>query len=93
MPISPGLTAQKRIIYTTAGKAMTEQEVNLQKKIWWSVHKEDHEICERLQEGRSSPASRQGGLLSPHWETSVQAFQKLIISATMKGKKNVQRSR
>ena len=93
VPISPGLTTQKRIIYTTEGKAMSEQEVNLQKKIWWSVHKEDHEICERLQEGRSSPASKQGGLLSPHWETSVKAFQKLIISATMKGKKNVQRSR
>ena len=27
------------------------------KDIWWSVHKEDHEMCERLQEGRSSPAS------------------------------------
>ena len=93
VPISPGLTTQKRIIYTTEGKAMSEQEVDLQKKIWWSVHKEDHEICERLQEGRSSPASKQGGLLSPHWEKSVQAFQKLIISATMKGKKNVQRGR
>jgi len=91
VPISPGLTTQKRIIYTTEGKTMSEQEVDLQKKIWWSVHKEDHEICERLQEGRSSPASKQGGLLSPHWETSVQAFQKLIINATLKGKKNVQK--
>ena len=53
---------------------MSEQEVYLQKKIWWNVHKEDHEICERLQEGRASPASKQGGLLSPHWETSVKAF-------------------
>jgi len=34
------------------------------KNIWWSVHKEDHEMCERLQEGRSSPASEEGGLLS-----------------------------
>ena len=91
VPISPGLTTQKRIIYTTEGKTMSEQEIDLQKKIWWSVHKEDHEICERLQEGRSSPASKQGGLLSPHWETSVQAFQKLIINATLKGKKNVQK--
>ena len=87
VPISPGLTTQKRIIYTTEGKTMSEQEGDLQKKIWWSVHKEDHEICERLQEGRSSPASKQGGLLSPHWETSVQAFQKLIINSTLKGKK------
>jgi choline monooxygenase len=87
------LTTQKRIIYTTEGADMTKQEIDLQKKIWWSVHKEDHEICERLQEGRSSPASDQGGLLSPHWETSVRAFQKLIISSTMKGKKNVRRSK
>ena len=93
VPISPTLTTQKRIIYTTEGINMSEQEVNLQKKIWWSVHKEDHEMCERLQEGRSSPASIKGGLLSPHWETSVKAFQKLIINATMKGKKNVQRAK
>jgi choline monooxygenase len=93
VPISPGLTTQKRIIYTAEGQNMSEQEIELQKKIWWSVHKEDHEICERLQEGRSSPASIKGGLLSPHWETSVQAFQKLIINAIMKGKKNVRRSK
>ena len=44
-------------------------------------------MCERLQEGRSSPASNDGGLLSPHWERGVQKFQKLIIQATMKSKK------
>ena len=91
IPISPGVTSQKRIIYTTDGKEMGKEEANMVKNIWWSVHKEDHEICERLQEGRSSPASKQGGLLSPHWETSVQAFQKLIMNAILKGKKNVQK--
>ena len=95
VPISPSETTQKRIIYTTDGKNMSKQESNIVKKIWWNVHKEDHEMCERLQEGRSSPASTQGGLLSPHWEKGVQAFQKLIIESTMKrssnmkGKKNV----
>ena len=89
VPISPELTTQKRIIYTTEGKAMSEQEIDLQKKIWWSVHKEDHEICERLQEGRSSPASKQGGLLSPYWETSVQAFQKLIMSRNYEKEKKM----
>jgi choline monooxygenase len=72
---------------------MTKKEIQATKDIWWSVHKEDHEMCERLQEGRSSPASDRGGLLSPHWETSVRAFQKLIISSTMKGKKNARRSK
>ena len=95
IPISPSVTSQKRIIYTTNGKVMTKEESDLAKKIWWSVHKEDHEICERLQEGRASPASNEGGLLSPYWEKGVQAFQKLIIQETMKssklmkGKKNV----
>ena len=94
-PISPGITSQKRIIYTTDGKEMTKEETDITKKIWWSVHKEDHAICERLQEGRASPASDAGGLLSPYWEKGVQKFQKLIIQATMKsskimkGKKNV----
>ncbi len=95
VPISPVETIQKRIIYTSDGKNMTEEESNTAKKIWWNVHKEDHNICERLQEGRLSPVSNQGGLLSPYWEKGVQAFQKLIIDATMKsykvkkGKKNV----
>ena len=89
VPISPSETTQKRIIYTTDGKEMSKEESDIVKKIWWSVHKEDHEMCERLQEGRSSPASTQGGLLSPYWEKGVRAFQKLIIDATMKSSKNM----
>ena len=63
---------------------MTKKEIQTTKDIWWSVHKEDHEMCERLQEGRSSPASNNGGLLSPVWEKGVQAFQKLIINSIKK---------
>ena len=72
---------------------MSEDEIKVNKKIWWSVHKEDHEMCERLQEGRSSPASNEGGLLSPHWEKGVQAFQKLIVEATMKSSKSTKRKK
>ena len=93
MPISPSLTSQKRIIYTTDGKDMSEEEIKMVKNIWWNVHKEDHEMCERLQEGRSSPASDEGGLLSPVWEKGVQKFQKLIIEATMKSKKITKRKK
>ena len=93
IPISPGLTSQKRVIYTTDGKDMGKEEIEMVKKIWWSVHKEDHEMCERLQEGRSSPASNEGGLLSPVWEKGVQAFQKLIVNSTMKSKKITKRKR
>jgi len=93
IPISPGVTSQKRIIYTTDGKKMAQEEADMIKNIWWSVHKEDHEMCERLQEGRSSPASDEGGLLSPVWEKGVQAFQKLIIDSTMKSKKIIKRKK
>ena len=93
VPIAPDVTSQKRIIYTTDGKDMGKEEVDMVKNIWWSVHKEDHEMCERLQEGRSSPASEEGGLLSPVWEKGVQAFQKLIVDSTMKSKKIIKRKR
>ena len=93
VPIAPGVTSQKRIIYTTDGKDLGKEEVDMIKNIWWSVHKEDHEMCERLQEGRSSPASEEGGLLSPVWEKGVQAFQKLIADSTMKSQKITKRKR
>ena len=93
VPIAPGVTSQKRIIYTTDGKEMGKEEVDMVKNIWWNVHKEDHEMCERLQEGRSSPASEEGGLLSPVWEKGVRAFQKLIIEATIKSKKITKRKK
>ena len=91
IPISPSITAQKRVIYTTDGKDMSKKEIKMTKNIWWSVHKEDHEMCERLQEGRYSPKSNDGGLLSPVWEKGVQAFQKLIVDATMKLSKSMKR--
>ena len=88
LPQGPGSTTQKRIIYTTDDHKLTKRAVENQKKLWWSVHKEDHEICERLQLGRSSPVSIKGGLLSPYWEKSVFAFQKLVVKSIMKSTKN-----
>ena len=84
LPLGPDRTTQKRIIYTTEGHELTKNEIENQKKLWWNVHKEDHEICERLQQGRASPVSIKGGLLSPHWEKSVLAFQKLVVKSVMK---------
>ena len=51
------------------------------KALWWAVHKEDHAICERMQLGRQSEVAANGGVLSPHWEDSVRAFQELIATA------------
>ena len=88
LPIEPGITHQKRIIYTTEGNNLTKNQIKSVKNLWWKVHKEDHEICERLQLGRSSPVSKKGGLLSPHWEKSVRAFQQIMIKSMDKTKKN-----
>lgn len=87
LPFGPGRTTQKRIIYLTDRHELTKDEIENQKKLWWDVHKEDHEICERLQLGRASPVSIKGGLLSPHWEKSVLAFQKLVVKSVIKSSK------
>ena len=63
---------------------LKKKEVEKLRNLWWDVHKEDHEICERLQMGRSSAAAKSGGLLSPHWENSVRAFQKIVIKSINK---------
>lgn len=81
IPLGAGRTAQKRGIYTTEGQQLNEFEVKRLSNLWWAVHKEDHEICERMQRGRASPVAEDGGVLSPHWEDSVRAFQEMIVAA------------
>ena len=83
-PIRPDRTSQKRIIYTTKNNELSDLQIEKQKNLWWAVHKEDHEICERLQNGRSSSIALNGGLLSPHWEDSVHAFQEIVMESVEK---------
>ncbi len=78
IPLGAGKTAQRRALYTTEGQQLSKTDIEGLKKLWWDVHKEDHEMCERLQLGRASPVAEEGGLLSPHWEDSVRAFQELV---------------
>ena len=87
LPVDCGRTIQKRIIYAANGYKITTKEANSLKKLWWDVHKEDHDICERLQLGLDSPVSAKGGILSPHWEKSVRAFHKHVIKSVMKSPK------
>ena len=87
VPLGPGRTAQKRAIYTTEGQEPTRAEIDGLKALWWDVHKEDHAICERLQLGRASPVAESGGVLSPHWEDSVRAFQELVVEAVTRSRK------
>ena len=86
LPISPGTTRQKRIIYEITGNKLNRTEIRKIKELWSKVHREDHEICERLQLGRLSPVAKKGGLLSPHWENSVRSFQKYVIKSVRKSK-------
>ena len=83
-PVNTSHTNQKRIIYTTENNNLSKVEIKKQKELWWKVHKEDHEICERLQQGRSSSVAVSGGLLSPHWENSVRAFHEIVIKSMKK---------
>ena len=83
-PIDTCHTNQKRIIYTTENNNLSKAEIKKQKELWWKVHKEDHEICERLQEGRASSVAISGGILSPHWENSVRAFHEIMIKSIKK---------
>lgn len=78
VPTGPGTIMQKRALYTTEGQTLSDDEVAGLKKLWWDVHKEDHEMTERLQLGRSSVIANDGGVLSPAWEDSVRAFQEKI---------------
>ncbi len=79
LPVGPGRTHQRRVLYYQGDRDLSVAEIEGLKALWHKVHKEDHEICERLQSGRSSHIANQGGVLSPYWEDSVRHFQQLVV--------------
>lgn len=81
VPVAPGKTQQRRAIYMTDGTELSKDEAEKLMNLWIDVHKEDHEICERLQKGRKSVVAQAGGVLSPHWENSVRNFQEQVARA------------
>lgn len=84
VPIAPGKTLQRRAIYMTDGTELDEASAEKLKQLWIDVHKEDHDVCIRLQEGRQSQVALDGGVLSPHWENSVRNFQEQVVEAVSK---------
>jgi len=80
-PVGPDKTHQRRAIYMTDGTELNSVDAKNLMDLWTAVHKEDHEITSRQQKGRKSLVAENGGLLSPHWEDSVRAFQELVIDA------------
>ena len=80
-PMSAGKTRQRREIYLHKKSDQSAETVEKIRKLWEVVHKEDHAMCERLQEGRYSEMAEQGGFLSPYWESSVRSFQELVADS------------
>jgi choline monooxygenase len=85
IPDGPSRTRQKRVIYVRNDSVPPPDAVAELRDLWRKVHEEDHAICERLQAGRASPVMDDGGVLSPHWETSERAFQKMVLEAVRVG--------
>lgn len=82
IPVSADETRQYRVIYLHKESNVSASHIQQLTTLWYDVHKEDHEMCERLQQGRASDVAISGGSLSPHWETSVRRFQELVVEAT-----------
>ena len=85
IPVDTGTTLQFRVIYLHQDTRYSETEIQNLKDLWYQVHREDHAMCERLQRGRHSDLSAEGGVLSPYWETSVRKFQELVADAIRPG--------
>ena len=78
VPLAPGLTRQRRAIYSLGPEPAPADLAEHLARLWREVHDEDREICERLQTGRASAAAG-GGVLSPVWEDAVHSFQELVV--------------
>ena len=78
---APGRTRQWRAVYATSEREYAPEEVEEIKRLWTKVHREDHAICEQMQEGRRSQLAQAGGVLSPHWEHVVNRFQDMVLQA------------
>jgi choline monooxygenase len=81
VPLAADRTHQRRVIYHTGEAALDQETIDGLADLWTKVHREDHEICERLQRGRASDVAADGGVLSPHWEDSLERFQDLVREA------------
>lgn len=77
-PLNADQTSQRRVIYVHQDNPINDDEIEQTKSLWYRVHKEDHEICERLQKGRHSMKAG-SGILSPYWEASLRDFQERLV--------------
>ena len=81
VPLAPDRTRQWRVIYHLGDEPLDPALARRLCSLWEQVHREDHAIVEALQAGRASSVMDDGGLLSPHWETSIRRFHQLLVAA------------
>ena len=79
VPLAPGRTRQRRAIYVLGREPGSTARAERLETLWREVHREDHAMLERLQQGRVSEVADGGGVLSPVWEDSVRSFQELVV--------------
>jgi choline monooxygenase len=79
-PLAPN-RSQERLAFYFVGDEALSPELELVRQLpidlWHKTNKEDIEIIERMQIGRTSPAF-DGGCFSPALETTVHHFQQLV---------------
>ena len=81
LPTAPDRTLQRRAIYSVGLEPASAEQTERLVRLWREVHREDHAMCERLQQGRASEVAAGGGVLSPVWEDSVRTFQGLVVES------------
>ena len=80
-PLAPDRTHQRRVVYRVEGQEPSESDIERWRRLTLEVIAEDRALVERMQEGRRSPVTAGGGVLSPVWEESEHCFQRLIMEA------------
>lgn len=80
-PLGPDRTHQRRVIYQLGGSRPDQEAIGEWVALTEAVIAEDRAMLERLQRGRASPVTRDGGVLSPVWEESEHAFQTMVADA------------
>ena len=80
-PLAPDRTHQRRVIYHLEGQEPSESDIESWRRLALEVIAEDRALVERMQEGRRSPVTAGGGVLSPVWEESEHYFQRQVMEA------------
>lgn len=79
LPVSPVCTRFQVHAYTTSGQIPDKKAIDDWRQFALAVQQEDIFIQTEQQATRHSPATRDGGVLSPAWEQSVRAFHRYLL--------------